>query len=89
MGLRGTCHHDHASLQSMMHLMRDRGALTEPEARIYLRQACRALLYMIEEEHVLHCDVKLGNLYLARGMVLKLGDFGLAIAQQEARTGRR
>lgn len=33
---------------------------------------------------MLHCDVKLGNIYLDRHMVPKLGDFGLALAKLDA-----
>ena len=62
-----------------MTLMRNRTRITEAEARVYFRQICRAVMYMEEQEAVLHCDIKLGNVYLAGDMSVKIGDFGLAM----------
>lgn len=72
-----------------MSLLKERHTITEPEARVYLRQICRAVIYMTEQEHILHCDIKLGNVYLASNMCVKIGDFGLAITIEEACTKSR
>ena len=68
------CEHD-----SLMTLLKSRTTITEAEARIYLRQICRAVIYMTEEKKVMHCDLKLGNIYLDHKMAVKIGDFGLAM----------
>lgn len=63
--------------RSMMELHKRRKALTEPETRYYLRQILLGVLYL-HEHHIIHRDLKLGNLFLNDDMEVKIGDFGLA-----------
>lgn len=64
-------------VQSMMELHKRRKALTEPETRYYLRQILLGVLYL-HQQHIIHRDLKLGNLFLNDDMEVKIGDFGLA-----------
>ncbi|KAL0617146.1 Serine/threonine-protein kinase PLK1 [Plecturocebus cupreus] len=54
-----------------------RKALTEPEARYYLRQIVLGCQYL-HRNRVIHQDLKLGNLFLNEDLEVKIGDFGLA-----------
>ncbi|ODN04529.1 Serine/threonine-protein kinase PLK1 [Orchesella cincta] len=65
--------------QSLLQLSNKRGAVTEPEARYFLRQICEGVMYLHEDENVIHQDLKLGNIFITSGMNLKIGDFGLAM----------
>ena len=60
-----------------MDLLRKRKRYTEPEARLILVQLIAACQYM-HQTNVIHRDLKLGNLFLDKGMNVKVGDFGLA-----------
>eukprot|EP00602_Paraphysomonas_sp_CaronLab_P011330 CAMPEP_0185040610 /NCGR_PEP_ID=MMETSP1103-20130426/38866_1 /TAXON_ID=36769 /ORGANISM="Paraphysomonas bandaiensis, Strain Caron Lab Isolate" /LENGTH=383 /DNA_ID=CAMNT_0027579981 /DNA_START=167 /DNA_END=1315 /DNA_ORIENTATION=- len=61
----------------MSELMKRRKRLTEPEVRYYALQLVSALCYL-HEGHIIHRDLKLGNIFLDSHMRVKLGDFGLA-----------
>ena len=61
----------------MMELHKRRRALTEPEVRYYLHQILRGVLYL-HRNHIIHRDLKLGNLFLNDNLEVKIGDFGLA-----------
>lgn len=63
--------------QTLLDVLRCRGSLPEPEVRYWLAQLLRALAYL-RGVLVLHRDLKLGNLFVCDGMVLKVGDFGLS-----------
>jgi polo-like kinase 1 len=63
--------------QTLADLMRRRWVITEFESRYYLKQVIAAIKYM-HQHHVLHRDLKLGNLFLDARMQIKIGDFGLA-----------
>nr|XP_006118937.2 serine/threonine-protein kinase PLK1 [Pelodiscus sinensis] len=63
--------------QSLLELHKRRKALTEPEARYYLRQTILGCQYL-HSNRVIHRDLKLGNLFLNDDMEVKIGDFGLA-----------
>ncbi|EMP36930.1 Serine/threonine-protein kinase PLK1 [Chelonia mydas] len=69
--LRGECE------KSLLELHKRRKALTEPEARYYLRQTILGCQYL-HGNRVIHRDLKLGNLFLNDDMEVKIGDFGLA-----------
>lgn len=59
------------------HLKRRNFALTEDEIRHIGIQLLRALEYL-ESRNIAHLDVKLGNIFINKEMLLKLGDFGFA-----------
>ncbi|XP_040212467.1 serine/threonine-protein kinase PLK1 [Rana temporaria] len=63
--------------RSLLELHKRRKAVTEPEARYYLRQTIMGCQYL-HSNKVIHRDLKLGNLFLNDDMDVKIGDFGLA-----------
>ncbi|CAG0890418.1 unnamed protein product [Darwinula stevensoni] len=65
------------SKKSLMELHKRRRALTEPEVRYYMRQICFAVKFL-HDTHIIHRDLKLGNLFLNDAVEVKVGDFGLA-----------
>ena len=60
-----------------MELQKRRRTVTEPECRYFVRQVALACAYL-HKSHVIHRDLKLGNLFLDDAMQIKIGDFGLA-----------
>jgi polo-like kinase 1 len=60
-----------------MELMKKRKRLTEVEARYFMHQIFSAIQYL-HKNHIIHRDLKLGNLFLSEKMEIKTGDFGLA-----------
>ncbi|CAK8997796.1 unnamed protein product [Durusdinium trenchii] len=62
--------------------------LMEPEAIFYVYELISALQYL-HRRHVIHRDLKLGNLFLDKNMRLKVGDFGLAAQLDFAGEKRR
>lgn len=64
--------------QSLMELQKRRRAITEPEAKYFMRQIVLACSYLHDEKHIIHRDLKLGNIFISENMCLKIGDFGLA-----------
>jgi hypothetical protein len=63
--------------QSMNDMIRTRGRCLDEEARFYMVQLLAACQYM-HNNHVIHRDLKLGNIMLDPNMNIKVGDFGLA-----------
>ncbi|XP_025088006.1 serine/threonine-protein kinase PLK1-like [Pomacea canaliculata] len=63
--------------RSLMELHKRRKAVTEPEARYFVRQVILACQYL-HNNKVIHRDLKLGNLFINDDMDVKIGDFGLA-----------
>ena len=61
----------------MMELHKRRKALTEPEVRFYMTQIIDACIFL-HNKHIIHRDLKLGNLFLNDDFPVKIGDFGLA-----------
>ena len=62
--------------QTLLDLLKRKVRLNESETRFYLRQATIGVEYL-HSVHVIHRDLKLGNLFL-HGDQVKIGDFGLA-----------
>ena len=62
----------------MVELLKARKHLTESEVRHYVWMLISAVHYLHEQQHVIHRDLKLGNIFLNLEHDIKLGDFGLA-----------
>uniref|UniRef100_A0A0U1RNM9 Serine/threonine-protein kinase PLK1 n=1 Tax=Mus musculus TaxID=10090 RepID=A0A0U1RNM9_MOUSE len=58
--------------RSLLELHKRRKALTEPEARYYLRQIVLGCQYL-HRNQVIHRDLKLGNLFLNEDLEVKIG----------------
>ncbi|CAD5216875.1 unnamed protein product [Bursaphelenchus okinawaensis] len=65
------------SRRSLMELSKRRRTVTEPEARYFVDQLVAGCVYL-HSEHIIHRDLKLGNLFLNEELIVKIGDFGLA-----------
>ncbi|KAI8913706.1 kinase-like domain-containing protein, partial [Entophlyctis helioformis] len=63
--------------RTLADMLKKRKRLTELEVRYYMHQLLDSIRYM-HRHGVIHRDIKLGNLFLAKNMSLKIGDFGLA-----------
>lgn len=63
--------------RSLMELHKRRKAVTEPEARYFMRQIALGVKYL-HDSKIIHRDLKLGNLFLSDDMDVKIGDLGLA-----------
>ncbi|KAH6577121.1 hypothetical protein BASA60_004200 [Batrachochytrium salamandrivorans] len=63
--------------KTFVDMIKKRKRLTDPEIRYYMYQLLDSIRYM-HRHGVIHRDIKLGNLFLADRMQLKIGDFGLA-----------
>ncbi|CAG0916695.1 unnamed protein product [Notodromas monacha] len=63
--------------KSLVHVLKHRKTLTEPEVRYYMWQLIEGVKY-IHSKNIIHRDLKLGNMFLTEEMVMKIGDFGLA-----------
>uniref|UniRef100_A0A8C1VNB6 Serine/threonine-protein kinase PLK n=1 Tax=Cyprinus carpio TaxID=7962 RepID=A0A8C1VNB6_CYPCA len=63
--------------RSLLELHKRRKAVTEPEARYFMRHTILGCQYL-HNNRVIHRDLKLGNLFLSDDMDVKIGDFGLA-----------
>ncbi len=65
------------SFQSLVHVLRNRKTITEPEVRYYLKQLIEGTKYT-HGQNIIHRDLKLGNMLLNDNMNVKIADFGLA-----------
>ncbi|XP_076236514.1 serine/threonine-protein kinase PLK1 [Calliopsis andreniformis] len=70
--------------KSLMHVLKYRGKVTEPEARYYMKQMVTGVAY-IHSQKVVHRDLKPGNMFLSDRMIVKIGDFGLATRPDDQR----
>jgi polo-like kinase 1 len=64
-------------MRTLAEMVNRRGTVSEPEARYFMHQICLSLQYL-HQKHVIHRDLKLGNLLLNENLEIKVGDFGLA-----------
>lgn len=60
-----------------MELHKRRRIITEYETRYYISQIISGVKYL-HDNHIIHRDLKLGNLFLNDSLHVKIGDFGLA-----------
>jgi len=74
--------------RSLMELHKRRGKILEPEARFYMIQVQKGVLYL-HNMRIVHRDLKLGNVFLDEKLVCKIGDFGLAAQMDMDGTQRR
>ncbi len=74
--------------QTLKETVKRRKRLHELEVQCYLSQLIPAMKH-IHSMNVIHRDLKLGNLFLGKGMELKVGDFGLAAKLDFAGERRR
>lgn len=65
------------SRKSLVHILKHRKTLTEPEVRYYMKNLTEGVQY-IHGQKIIHRDLKLGNMLLNSSMELKIADFGLA-----------
>lgn len=72
------------TLKDVVH---NRGKLTELEAKYYIRQIVKGLIYLKENE-IIHRDVSLENIMLDDKMQVKIGDFSI-VAKLRDRFQRR
>ncbi|KAM4706809.1 inactive serine/threonine-protein kinase PLK5 [Discoglossus pictus] len=74
--------------KSLAHILRIRKLLTEPEVRYYMKQILQGLQFL-HQQGIIHRDLKLSNFFIAKNMVVKIGDLGLAttVDQSEKRPG--
>ena len=70
--------------KTLLHVSKYRKTLCEWEVRYYTRQIILGVHY-INSKGFLHRDLKLGNMFLSSGMVVKIGDFGLASSMKGKR----
>lgn len=61
----------------MMELHKRRKFITDYECRYYMHQVMTGVKYL-HDKHIIHRDLKLGNLFLNDNLHVKIGDFGLA-----------
>ena len=72
-------------------MLKKRKCLTLPEIRRFVIQICGAVKYL-HTRHVVHRDLKTGNLFLDANMNVQVGDFGLAallVTEKEMEVKRR
>ena len=74
--------------QSLNEMIKRRKRLTEPEAAYFMHQLCLAVKYM-HDKNVIHRDLKLGNLFLDRDLMIKVGDLGLATTVEDKEEKRK
>ena len=76
---------------SLADMLKKRKYLTLPEIRRFVIQICGAVKYL-HHRHIVHRDLKTGNLFLDENMNVKVGDFGLAallVTEKEMEVKRR
>ncbi len=77
---------ENCSRKSLVHVLKARVTVTEPETRYYMAALCQGVEY-IHSQNIIHRDLKLGNLFLTANMSVKIGDFGLATRLGQEKKG--
>ena len=77
---------ENCSRKSLVHVLKSRVTVTEPETRYYMTQLVQGVEY-IHSQNIIHRDLKLGNLFLTHNMAVKIGDFGLATRLGQEKKG--
>ena len=67
---------EYCTNNTLLHLLKKRGRLTECEVQCYIFQLIQGLKYL-HSKRIIHRDLKPNNLFLDKNMELKIGDFGL------------
>ena len=73
---------EHCENGTLYSLLEKRGLLKEVEVRYMMYQLAQALLYL-KRKKIVHRDIKVDNIFLDKDYTVKLGDFGLAIEEDE------
>ncbi|XP_066460789.1 inactive serine/threonine-protein kinase PLK5 [Eleutherodactylus coqui] len=68
--------------KSLAHILRVRKLLTEPEVRYYMKQISQGVQFL-HHHGIIHRDLKLSNFFIAKNMVVKIGDLGLATTVEQ------
>ncbi|XP_056372519.1 inactive serine/threonine-protein kinase PLK5 [Hyla sarda] len=68
--------------KSVAHILRVRKLLTEPEVRYYMKQILQGVQFL-HQQGIIHRDLKLSNFFIAKNMVVKIGDLGLATSVEQ------
>ncbi|XP_040273527.1 serine/threonine-protein kinase PLK2-like isoform X2 [Bufo bufo] len=68
--------------KSLAHILRVRKLLTEPEVRYYMKQILQGVQFL-HHQGIIHRDLKLSNFFIAKNMVVKIGDLGLATTVEQ------
>ena len=58
--------------------------LTEPQIQYVIRETLEALVYLHDQLHVIHRDMKAGNILLTESGQVKLADFGVSAKNTSA-----
>lgn len=69
---------EYCSKYSMVNILHALKTLSTNEAKFFMVQIVSAVQYL-HQNHIIHRDLKLGNLFVNRSLEIKLGDFGLAV----------
>ncbi|XP_023327473.1 serine/threonine-protein kinase PLK1 [Eurytemora carolleeae] len=77
---------ENCSKKSLVHVLKSRHVVTEPETRYYMDELVSGVEY-IHSQNIIHRDLKLGNLFLTGSMGVKIGDFGLATRVGQEKKG--
>lgn len=72
---------------TLHNLVRQRNGLTILESRYFFYQINLGVKYM-HKMKIIHRDLKMDNIFLAKNMQIKIGDFGLAIPMNATQTKR-
>ncbi|KAK0404148.1 hypothetical protein QR680_017311 [Steinernema hermaphroditum] len=67
-------------------IIRRRRVLSEEETRFFIGHLVEGMKYL-RDSNIIHRDIKPANLFISSNMALKIGDFGLAIYDNDKRGG--